>query len=272
LRAVPGTKSMKHALSPDEIARAADLASKLSMPSLAKAWQILLKGLSEVQMAPNPQSAAEMVLIRLSYAADLPDPAQLLKTLKDMPTGQGAVPDASPVSGGGNASTPVGGGGVSGGGAHVPAEAPRGGSSGDGPRAALAIVPKVEPTPVIAIKTLADVVAVLEQDDEILLASNVFHYVHLVKLGDQLLDIRPEEHAPPKLTQDLGQALTRITGNRWIVSVSGAPGQLTLAEQEQALLEQERQEILQLPIMRDIMEMFPEATIEAINKVDERKE
>ena len=270
LRAVPASASSSHGMSPDEVARASDLSSKLSMPTLAKTWQILLKGLSEVQAAPNPQSAAEMVLIRLSYAADLPDPAQILKSLKDMPKdGGGNLPPSSP-SGGGSSSGVSSGGGVPET-VQAPVEishSPR----GDGPRAALAVVPKAESVPVSAIKTLEDIVAVLEEADEILLASNVTQYVHLVKLDECLIEIRVKEEAPPKLTQDLGQALKAHTGQRWMVTISGASGQPTLAEKAQAVLDAERDEILQMPAIKEILEVFPEAEIKAIYKADQSKD
>jgi DNA polymerase-3 subunit gamma/tau len=62
--------------------KAKALAQELSMPALNRSWQILMKGLSEVQRAAHPQKAAEMVLIRLIYASDLPDPSDLLKKLE----------------------------------------------------------------------------------------------------------------------------------------------------------------------------------------------
>ena len=78
-----------------DLNRAADLAGSLSMPALARTWQILLKGIGEVNAAPNPQKAAEMILIRLAYAADLPDPAELIKRLKDNPPANtGPAPQA----------------------------------------------------------------------------------------------------------------------------------------------------------------------------------
>ena len=268
LRAVPEAKDMKHAMSADEVKRAAELAQKLSMPTLGKTWQILLKGLSEVQAAPNPQSAAEMVVIRLAYAADLPDPAELIKTLKDGgdipaaptpqpsgPSGAGAAPVTAPAS------------------AHT-IEAPRGGPKGSGGEmAALAVVPQSEVPPVIAIKTLEDVVQVLETHDEVLLASQVYQYAHLVKLESLntggRLEIRPEEEAPPNFTQNLGQALTRICEERWMVSVSASPGQPTLAQAAQALLEAERHEIIALPIMQEILSVFPTAEIKAIRHIQD---
>ena len=60
--------------------RARPLAEKLTMPVLARAWQMLLKGLEEVQVAPSPIQAAEMVLVRLAYVADLPAPAELVRS------------------------------------------------------------------------------------------------------------------------------------------------------------------------------------------------
>jgi len=281
LRAVPATKSMKHAMAPDEVARAAELSASLSMPTLAKTWQILLKGLAEVQAAPNTQSAAEMVLIRLSYAADLPDPAQLLKTLKDMPKDMGNASSASAPSGGG---APVSSGasrGAASGGMpepspaasvsttpQMPMDVPKA-MSGDAPRAALAVVPKTEPAPVTQIRSLEDVVVLLEQHDEVLLASNVYQYAHLVKLEEGLIEIRPEEQAPQRLTQDLGSVLKRITGTRWMVTISSAPGQATLAEQEIAKLAAEREEILNMPIMKEILAVFPDAEIKAIKQIEE---
>ena len=277
LRAIPAAKDMKSAMAADQVERASGLAASLSMPSLAKAWQILLKGLSEVQAAPNPQSALEMVVIRLSYAADLPDPKDLLKMIKDGGGEAAAVsaansPSASPVQAPVTAQSDV-----------MPTSryveqavtkaAPQG--AGKGAVAALSVVPDVEPEQldVPEIKTLADVVKVLEIGDEMLLASNVRHYLHLVKLDEKgLLEVRPESDAPPKLTQDLGQVLSRMTGQRWLVSVSSAPGAPTLAEQDKAAVAAERHAILALPIMRDIMAVFPDAEMVGIETIEESDE
>ena len=55
------------------------------MPLLARAWQMLLKGLEEVGRAPNPSAAAEMVLIRLAYTADLPPPDEIIRAHRRRP-------------------------------------------------------------------------------------------------------------------------------------------------------------------------------------------
>jgi DNA polymerase-3 subunit gamma/tau len=76
--------------------RAGPLAAVLSMPVLTRAWQMLLKGIEEVQLAPAPAQAAEMVLIRLAYVADLPTPADLVRALRH---GGGPLNTPSPPSG-----------------------------------------------------------------------------------------------------------------------------------------------------------------------------
>lgn len=60
---------------------AEELAKSLTWADIHRLWQMLLKGLSDVQVAPDPQEAATMALLRLIHAADLPDPAAVLTRL-----------------------------------------------------------------------------------------------------------------------------------------------------------------------------------------------
>ncbi len=72
-------------------------AGKLGWAVLHRLWQLLLKGLQDVTIAPDPHEAAAMVLLRLVHAADLPDPAVLMARLA---SGEGAVissPSARPA-------------------------------------------------------------------------------------------------------------------------------------------------------------------------------
>src|SRR4051812_2398685 len=91
------------ALTEAERLRGAEFAAKLSIRVLSRAWQILLKGIPEVQTATRPIAAAEMVLVRLAYAADLPSPDEALRALKDgvpLPVSTGAPPPSGRVPGG----------------------------------------------------------------------------------------------------------------------------------------------------------------------------
>ena len=72
--------------SAEERESAEQMAGALSWGTIHRLWQMLLKGLQDVEIAPDPREAAEMALLRLIHAADLPDPASLLAKL----TGEGA--------------------------------------------------------------------------------------------------------------------------------------------------------------------------------------
>ena len=86
-------------LTPDERTRGADLAQKLGLRALTRAWQILFKGLSEIGQAGNGLQAAEMVLIRLAYAADLPSPDELIAKLHAASAADAARAPSAPLRG-----------------------------------------------------------------------------------------------------------------------------------------------------------------------------
>jgi DNA polymerase III subunit gamma/tau len=64
--------------SAEERESAAEMAKALSWGTIHRLWQMLLKGLQDVEVAPDPREAAEMALLRLIHAADMPDPAALM--------------------------------------------------------------------------------------------------------------------------------------------------------------------------------------------------
>lgn len=59
-----------------------ETSGKLSIATLSKIWQMLIKGMNEMQTAPVPIDALEMILIRIAYSANLPSPAELLESVK----------------------------------------------------------------------------------------------------------------------------------------------------------------------------------------------
>jgi DNA polymerase-3 subunit gamma/tau len=193
-----------------------------------------------------------MVIIRLSYAADLPDPADLIKKLKDQPVLQSgpAIMPSAPRSD------------------YAPVA-----RSSSGASAASQILPAQETQSFTeqAIHKLEDVISVLQNANEFLLASQVFQFVHLVKIEEGRLEFRPGEHAPPKLAQELGPQLTKLTGRRWMVSVSGLPGAPTLAEKLQNERAAEFAEVLAHPSVTQIMAIFPGAQLTAITDTDDNQ-
>lgn len=274
-----------------ERVRGRAMAEKLSMGVLARTWQMLLKGLGEAQAAPAPLQAAEMVLIRLTHAAELPTPAELVQRLQDAAAGTGTEPGNGPGRGSGparhgarsdasgrpDAGAAVGatiGGGESGRGGALPADPrPRaafavGDPAGDpfgGPIAA-SREPEAETAAVAAPdpKSFAEVVALCAERREALLHAHLVNSVHLVRFEPGRIELRPTGRAPANLANRLGASLSDWTGRRWVVSVSSEPGAPTLAEQAAAAAERERQAVLAHPLVEAVMRRFPGATVEAV--------
>ncbi len=243
------------ALPKGEQERLGNLADALSMPTLGRTWQILLKGLGEVNMAPNPQQAAEMIVIRLLYAADLPDPADLVKKLKDQPpsTAPAATMQASPNNSGGSATV----------------QADQTPQPMVMENAATAAQPKAldnESNAPTSIRTMQDVVNTLEQAGEMVIATHMVMYAHPVKIEEGLIEFSVAENAPQRLSQDLSQKLKAITGERWIVTISSQMGGETLAQQRDKAEAELCAKILEQPLVKNILELFPDATLKEITK------
>lgn len=267
LRAVPELKDGQ-ALSPDAQARAAELAGQFTMPTLGRAWQILLKGLGEVGAAPNPQAAAEMLLIRLSYAADLPDPADLLRRLKNSEAGpsaqggghSGAAPGAGqrvPETAGLSAGAPAMGGGGAGNVVALSPAAAHGMAAHGMAAAATARAADDDGARPLSFATLPDIDESLRARGHMILASELYQYVHLVRLEKNRLEFRPAAEARPALAAALGKALQEISGERWVVSVSGQPGAPTLAEQKLAADNRLYEEVRAHPLVQQVFDTFP---------------
>jgi DNA polymerase III subunit gamma/tau len=223
-----------------EAKRAAELAAKLSVASLTRAWQILLKGLFEVRDATRPISACEMGLIRLSYAAELPPTDKLVKDLLE--GGAGPAPRGSAPSPSSPARGPV-------------ASAP----SGSAMRAP-SPVPVGAPT--ASVRTLEDIVALCEPRSE--LRVNLEHNVHLVHLEPGRIEIRPTARAPRSLANDLQAKLRAVTGERWTVSIASSGGAPTLSEQKQSAKTARFEAVAQEPLVRAVLDRFRGAEIVAV--------
>jgi DNA polymerase III subunit gamma/tau len=211
--------------------RARPLAEKLAMPALARIWQMLLKGLEEVQTAPSPIRAAEMVLVRLAYVADLPAPAELVRSLVAPTTP--AVPAVAEAPA---AATP-----------EAPAQ----------PNAAAH-----EPMP----QSFAEVVALFDKRREAVLRSHLLSQLHLVHFEPGRIEFRPAPGAPRDLANRLGRLLGEWTGTRWLIAVSEAEGEPTLREQGERRERELRNEVAGHPLVQAVLETFPGATIAAIRE------
>lgn len=274
-KVVPGTVD-DVAVPEAERTRGVALAQRLGMAALTRAWQILLKGLNEVQHAPVPMQALEMVLIRLSYASDLPTPGDLMKKVQEAggaeavaralsaPGGGGGGPGAMAMAGGG-----AGGGApmamVAGGGRAQALARPLEVAAARPAEAAVAkAAPAAKAEPLADPKSFAEVAALFMERKEGVLGAALQSLVHLVRFEPGLIELRPLPMAAPNLPGKVGQFLTEWTGRRWVVSVSGAPGEPTLAEQERQAAARLKEAAAAHPLVQAVLAAFPGAKIEAV--------
>jgi DNA polymerase-3 subunit gamma/tau len=237
--------------------RGRTLAGELAIPVLTRAWQMLMKGLGEVQAAPMPTQAAEMVLVRLAYMAELPTPADLARELhKGGSQGANApapAPAAPPSGGyGGAAHASAGGPAVVARGEPVPESAPA-----PDPAPAPQASAEAQPGP----QSYTELVALFEEKREAILHTQLRHNVHLVRCEPGRLEIRPDENAPRDLAARVGTLLSEWTGQRWVVSVSGEQGEATLASQAEAARQKEHEAAARHPLVQAARKAFPGAKI-----------
>ncbi len=267
----------------EERRRGKALSEKLAMPALARSWQMLLKGLSEVRAAPMPLSAAEMALIRLAYVSDLPSPADVVKRLQNAPDTSTATAETAPATtapAASSASAAVSGQ------PPMPPPSDDPGTGGAPVRAAMgagadvmAAQPYPEPPPIEAdpryepvpaptenetggpLSDFRQVVEFVHEQREPILAANLRNETHLVAFAPGRIELRLTDHADPALPQSLSRLLSERTGDRWVVTVSGEPGEPTLREQEEAEKASRLAQVEAHPMMRAVRETFPGAEI-----------
>jgi DNA polymerase III subunit gamma/tau len=229
-----------------ERTRGRAFAAKLSMRVLARTWQMLLKGIAEVEAAGRPVAAAEMVLVRIAYAADLPTPDEVIRSLGDgaRGNGSGAAPSAPATSR-----------------AEMPArsEMPRGGTRG--PLASAA--PRQEPrsaednAPARALSRFEDLIALAAEKRDVALKSALERDVRLVRFEDGQIEIGLEASAAKTLVGELSKKLHDWTGRRWMVVVSAEPGAPSLRSQAEERKAQLKSDVRSDPLVQAVLTRFP---------------
>jgi DNA polymerase-3 subunit gamma/tau len=266
---VLGAEAAGEGLSAEERRRAAELGGRLSMPLLARAWQVLLKGLEEAAEAPNATAAAEMVLIRLAYTADLPPPDAIIKALSGAavgtPTTRGAsAAPAHAAPAGGSARATEASVAQLKAGVEEAADAEESDdgleevendsderADIDGGAAAFPVV-----------RTFPEVVDLAGARREPKLKYHLEEHASLVRFdpaGSIELHLLPG--APKELGNELREKLNAWTGKRWVVALNNTPGERPLGliqrEREAAELREARNH----PAVAAVLQQFPGAEI-----------
>jgi len=263
VKIVPATAD-NVALGEVERLRGREFATKLSMRVLSRMWQMLLKGIAEVQNATRPQAAAEMVLVRIAYVADLPTPDEAIKMI-DQAGG------ASPVTGG----NPGVGGRTPASVSFDSAPAPR--ALSPVPRGTTETVARQQTRPVEArapqsaptlrLSTFADVVALAAEKRDLQIKTALEADMRLVRMEDGRLEIALERSAVRAVVNDLSRKLEQWTGRRWTVIVSNEEGEPTLRAQAQDRKEKLTENVQADARVQAVMSRFPGTQILEVRRM-----
>jgi DNA polymerase-3 subunit gamma/tau len=247
-----------------ERVRARDFAAKLSMRVLSRMWQMLLKGITEVQTATRPAAAAEMVLVRIAYVADMPTPDEAIKMLEQN-GGASPVVAASAAPSRAVPAAPV---------SSMQASPPRGSVSG--PRAGAetsarpqmtAPMAEAQSAPALRIASFPELVALAAEKRDLLTKAALEADVRLVRIEDGRLELAMERSAARTLINDLSRKLEQWTGRRWTVIVSNEPGQPTLRSQSELQKSQRERAAEADPRVQEVLARFPGAKVVEVRKL-----
>ncbi|MCR9256967.1 MAG: DNA polymerase III subunit gamma/tau [Alphaproteobacteria bacterium] len=264
-KAAPRT-STELGLGSEETARIGGWAEQLSVPVLTRAWQVLLKGLEEVQRAPDARAAAEMILIRLAHMADMPTPGDLIKQITEQGVPASAPSAPAPSTPATPTTHPAGSGGGNG-----------GGNGGGGQTAQAYAQPRTVPqeNPHPAPETtpgptgFLEVVELFAKHREMQLRTVLRRQVRLVRMEPGLLELQPVDTVDDGTLGRIGKCLSDWTGRRWMVSLTNEAGQPSLAEQEERERVRREDEALSHPLVKAVLSHFPDASLESIRELTE---
>ena len=238
-------------LTPDEQTRGTEMATKLPMRALTRAWQILFKGYEEVSRAGNGLQAAEMVLIRLAYAADLPSPDEVIAKLSNQP-----LPAQQPTA----SLLPRG---PSGGASAMRQEMPQVTQAIADPVPAGASVQLPSVAPALArIGSYSELIALAGAKRDIVLKLALESEMRPVSFSEGRIEVALADGADPGVISTLSARLQAWTGQRWLVTVSSRPPEGLTIKQQRAEREQAaRKAAHEDPLVQAILETFPGAKV-----------
>ena len=243
--------------------RAREFAATISMRVLSRMWQMLLKGITEVQGSTRPAAAAEMVLVRIAYVADMPTPDEAIRMIErnggTTTAAGGNVSRSAPV-----ASMPV---------ASMPpvpvrqSPAPRSNAETSARPQMTAPSTEVQSAPARRIASFPDLVALAAEKRDLLTKAALEADVRLVRIEDGRLEVALERSAARTLVNDLSRKLEQWTGRRWTVIVSNETGQPTLRSQNEVVRNQRERAAESDPRVQEVLARFPGARVVEVRKL-----
>ena len=241
-------------VTPDERMRGIEFSKLLSMRMLTRMWQMLIKSLDEIAVAPSPIMAAEMIIIRLTHAADLPPTEDLIKKIESELQG---------ANKGKNLETPsknMGAQAIS----HENYQPKQNNASN------LKIAPAAdEGIGIFSYTKFEDILEVVKQNRDVKLLVDIENGLRLVTYRPGYIEFTPTEFAPANLAQRLSNRLKEWTGSRWAVSVVQNGEAETIFEKKEKDAKELETEAYAHPFVKEALVQFPAARI--VNVISKKK-
>ena len=216
--------------------------SKISLPGLTRAWQILLKGIEEIRAAPNPDEAGSMILIRLAYSCNLPDPASLVKKIQaSLEENKTTFNDSLE-------------------------------EKDDDKKNTSEIINDLQEinsidnkTTLAEVNTFEDLVEIFKIKGELLLHAQLLSCVHLISFEKGKLEISISGNTNNNIAKDISKFLKNWTGEDWVISIVGDQGTETLDHKNERKAQEEIENTKNTPEMQKVLKAFPNAELKSVN-------
>ena len=229
----------------DERDRGLKFSNQLSMRSLTRMWQMLLKVLEEISFAPNSMMAAEMAIIRLTHVSELPSPDELIRKLEKNSYPEVRTGDVKKKSD--NKST-------------ITSSIV---SSTNG--AAIAKVKEIIEDPLQQFKTFEDVVSLIRFNRDMKLLVETENYLRLVKYQPGRIEFQLTPEASSDIPSRLAKKLKSWTGENWGVTIVNKGGGPTIAEKRDASKQNLHLKVMEHPMVKSVLENFPGSNIHEVH-------
>ncbi len=250
-----------------ERVRARDFAAKLSMRVLSRMWQMLLKGITEVQTATRPAAAAEMVLVRIAYVADMPTPDEAIRMLEQNGGGSPVISGSARVARRAGLRRILDVIFVHAFSADACAVTPRAGAEASARPQMMAPAPIRNPRRRCGSSSFPQLVALAGEKRDLLTKAALEADMRLVRIEDGRLEVALERNAARSLVNDLSRKLEQWTGRRWTVIVSNEAGQPTLRSQNEHARNEHARAAEADPRVQEVLARFPGAKVVEVRKL-----
>lgn len=213
------------------------LSSSSSLAILSKVWQMLIKGISELNLAPSAVEALEMILLRIAYSASLPTPYEILNDVKKNSSLNGTYQANTSVT----SSTVV--------------------------EKKNSVIENPQAGGYLALNKVEDLLAYLEQSKKALIEYTIKNDVSINSFENGKISMNISDNIHQDFIMNLHKLLADVTGKKWEVDVVKGDLGETIADKEKSIVEATKRNVAEYPLVKKILEEFKGAKIEtAIRK------